>query len=175
MNLKDVLNKDSKYLILTSTLLVFSTIAGILFFKKNHYYFSSLTDSRFLELVCHNGIMLLFIVFISLISLGYLAWVEVVINGFVFGMGVTLIIQKYGGWATILLLFHSVFELPAMILSAYLGRAFSVIIYKKIRRKDSSFSAGDISSLRLLILVLLVLASGVESIPRAFILKMIHG
>lgn len=42
-------------------------------------------------------------------------------------------------------------------------------------RKDSSFSAGDISSLELLILVLLVLAAGAESIPRAFILKMIHG
>ncbi len=174
MILVRIIKKDSRFIFLSFLLLMTSILGGYIFFQNNHYHFSQLSNDSFNNLVIHNGEMLILTFFLSFISIGYLAWIEIALNSFLFGMGIAVLVNKYGSLVSFILLIHSIFELPAMIISAFLGRATLIMIYSQLARKPSKYQWRDLLLILIITLILLVLAGVIESIPREIILKVFY-
>lgn len=140
MILVRIIKKDSRFIFLSFLLLMTSILGGYIFFQNNHYHFSQLSNDSFNNLVIHNGEMLILTFFLSFISIGYLAWIEIALNSFLFGMGIAVLVNKYGSLVSFILLIHSIFELPAMIISAFLGRATLIMIYSQLIEASSKLT-----------------------------------
>lgn len=174
MILLRTLRKDSRYISLLYILLVMSTLGGWIFFQNNHYQFVHLSNDSFSNLVIHNGEMLIITFCLSFISVGYLACIEIGLNGFLFGMGIAVLVNKYGMLVSCILLAHSIFELSAMVISAFLGRATALIIYSQLTKKPTKYQWKDLLLVLIITLTFLVLAGIIESIPRENILKVFY-
>lgn len=174
MILFKILRKDGRYIFLSLLLLVMSVLGGCIFFQNRFYHLSKLSNDSFNNLVIHNGEMLIITFGLSFISVGYLALIEIGLNGFLFGMGIAILVNKYGILVSFILLIHSVFELPAMVIAAFLGRITVISLHSRLVKKRSKYCWKEWLFILIIMLLFLVLAGAIESIPRENILKVLY-
>ena len=91
-----------------------------------------------------------------------------IMNGYVLGSAIGMLSNNFTSLDILLFFMHGLFELPALFLSVYIGKCLSTIIINKIFSKPQLFRKSQIKiifSLVILMVILLLIASMIESSP----------
>lgn len=162
--------KFRKFILIHILLFVISGILGFLAGSLTRDVKSiEFFNKPFLEYFGHNLLICIIIILIGIISNGYLLWIFMIMNGYVLGSAIGMLSSNFKSVDILLFFMHGIFELPALFLSVYIGKCLSTIIIKKFFSKSQLFKKGQVKiifSLLILMVILLLIASIIESLPK---------
>lgn len=120
------------------------------------------------EYFWHNLKANLFYVGISFISYGILSIPLLIINGFILGGAIGILSYQFNVWEIMWLFNHGIFELPAFFLSIYLGKSLAYDAFSMFRRRSNNYLEIVFRGISMIIVIslLLIMASIIESIPK---------
>lgn len=131
-------------------------------------------DKAFYEYFFHNLSTCIILIGVGIITYGYLTWIPLIYNGIVLGMAINFLSYHNTGWSILGYFSHAVFEIPALMLSIYLGKAFAVevksfitiVVTEKQIKTYHKVEIRNLIYLSLLMALFLLIASIIEAIPK---------
>ena len=174
--MKLVLNiKYVQYSIIHILLFIASCIVGLFVGQaEENIGHISFLNKPFYEYFMHNVSTCIVLIGIGVVSYGCLTWLPLVYNGIVLGMAINFLSYSYSVQEIIKLFAHSIFEIPALMISIYLGKALAVAFKNCLLMiiKQKKLEIGNKKEFLKIILVFLVMilflfiASLIEAIPK---------
>jgi|GEM_PF-2967012 len=169
-------SKYSRYVIIHIMLFLSSTIIGVFIGRvAGNIGEIAFLDKPFYKYFFHNVSSCLVLIIIGVITYGFLTWIPLVYNGIILGMAINFLSYQHSGVSIFYYFIHAIFEIPALMLSIYLGKVLAVetknlaVSFVKRKKAGGERKFTDllyILKLLLLMVVFLLVASILESIPK---------
>lgn len=164
--------KYNKYVIIHILLFLSSSIIG--------FFLGSIVgdignipflDKPFYAYFFHNIVSCFTLIGFGIITYGFLTWLPLIYNGAVLGMAINFLAYYHSTKEILIYFSHAIFEIPALILSIYLGKVIAVeiksllvLVFKRKKINNTNFK--NILTIMLIMVVLLFVASVIEAIPK---------
>lgn len=164
--------KYTKYVWIHILLFLSSSIIGVLFGR----IVGNIGDIPFLEkpfydYFFHNLLSCFTLIGVGIITYGFLTWIPLIYNGIVLGMAINFLSYYHSAKDILRYFLHAIFEIPALMLSIYLGKVLAVelksMLLSMIKKgKIEETDLKNIFKLLILMIILLFIASIIEAMPK---------